>query len=63
MNVPVLSGHQIHNFKAICDELEAAEGILLVRSAKEVIDGIIKLHANPMIRQQMIHNAAAVFEK
>ncbi|KTD15147.1 3-deoxy-D-manno-oct-2-ulosonic acid transferase [Legionella gratiana] len=63
MNVPVLSGNQIHNFKAICDELKAAQGMLLVQSAKEVIDGIIKLHTDPTLRKQMIQNATAVFEK
>ncbi|QEY50537.1 lipid IV(A) 3-deoxy-D-manno-octulosonic acid transferase [Legionella longbeachae] len=63
MNVPVLSGDQTHNFKDICDELKAAQGILLMRSAKEVIDGIIKLNADPMLRQQMIQNATAVLDK
>ncbi|MGL5742376.1 MAG: lipid IV(A) 3-deoxy-D-manno-octulosonic acid transferase [Legionella sp.] len=63
MNVPVLSGNQIHNFKAICNDLEAAQGILLVQQANEVIDGIIKLHSEPAFRQQMIQNASAVFER
>lgn len=63
MNVPVLSGSQIHNFKAICDELQAAQGILLVRRAEEVINGIIKLHKDPSLRQQMVQNATVVFEK
>lgn len=63
MNVPVLSGNQVHNFKAICDDLNEAKGILLVQQGNEVIDGIIQLHADPTLRQQMINNAAAVFEK
>lgn len=63
MNVPVLSGNQVHNFKAICDDLQAAQGILLVQRADEVIDGIIRLHRDVMFRQQMIKNATAVFEK
>jgi 3-deoxy-D-manno-octulosonic-acid transferase len=63
MNVPVLSGNQIHNFKAICQELQSAQGILLVNQAQEVIDGIIKLHSDSKLRQQMIQNANAVFEK
>ncbi|WP_058513986.1 lipid IV(A) 3-deoxy-D-manno-octulosonic acid transferase [Legionella santicrucis] len=63
MNVPVLSGHQVHNFKAICDELQAAHGIILVQNAKEVIDGVIKLHTDPTLRQQMVLNATTVFEK
>ncbi|KTD40931.1 lipid IV(A) 3-deoxy-D-manno-octulosonic acid transferase [Legionella parisiensis] len=63
MNVPVLSGSLVHNFKAICNDLEAARGILLVHQANELIDGIIKLHSDSKFRQQMIQNAAAVFEK
>ncbi|KTC82585.1 3-deoxy-D-manno-oct-2-ulosonic acid transferase [Legionella cherrii] len=63
MNVPVLSGSQVHNFKAICNDLKSAQGILLVQQANEVIDGIIKLHTDPSFRQQMIKNANAVFEK
>lgn len=63
MNIPVLSGHYIHNFKLICDELQAAQGILLARNAEEVIDGIINLHTHPVFRQQMIQNATAVFKK
>ncbi|MCW8409683.1 lipid IV(A) 3-deoxy-D-manno-octulosonic acid transferase [Legionella sp. PATHC035] len=63
MNVPVLSGSQVHNFKAICNDLKLAQGILLVQQANEVIDGIIKLHTDPTFRQQMIKNANAVFEK
>ncbi|MCW8399726.1 lipid IV(A) 3-deoxy-D-manno-octulosonic acid transferase [Legionella sp. PATHC038] len=63
MNVPVLSGSQVHNFKAICNDLKSAQGILLVQQANEVIDGIIKLHTDPTFRQQMIKNANAVFEK
>jgi 3-deoxy-D-manno-octulosonic-acid transferase len=63
MHVPVLSGDQIHNFKAICNDLQAAQGILLVQQAKHVIDGIIKLHADAAFRQQMVKNATAVFEK
>ncbi|WP_058520947.1 lipid IV(A) 3-deoxy-D-manno-octulosonic acid transferase [Legionella tucsonensis] len=63
MNVPVFSGSQVHNFKAICNDLQAAQGILLVHQANELIDGIIKLHSAPKFRQQMIQNAAAVFER
>ena len=63
MNVPVLSGNQIHNFKAICSDLAAAKAILLVQHANEVIDGIIKLHTHQVERQQMVANATTVFER
>lgn len=63
MNIPVLSGNHIHNFKAICNDLQAAQGILLVQQAKDVIDGIIKLHSDPNFCKKMIKNAAFIFEK
>lgn len=63
MNIPVLSGNQVHNFKVICRELEEAKAIMLVQQAREVIDGIIKLHENQALRLRMIQNAATVFEK
>jgi 3-deoxy-D-manno-octulosonic-acid transferase len=63
MNVPVLTGNQVHNFKAICSDLEAAKAILMVQKAQEVIDGIIKLHQDKTFCQQMVANATAVFEQ
>lgn len=63
MNVPVLSGHYVHNFKTICDDLDKANAILLVHKASEVIDGIVTLHENQALRKQMIKNASLVFEK
>ncbi|MFT4058904.1 MAG: lipid IV(A) 3-deoxy-D-manno-octulosonic acid transferase [Legionella sp.] len=62
MNVPVLSGNQVHNFKAICSDLEAANAILIVENAYEVIDGIIKLHQNKSFCRQMVRNATIIFE-
>lgn len=63
MNIPVLTGNQVHNFKAICADLVDAQAILLVQQANEVIDGIIKLHVDQGLRQQMVCNATAVFER
>jgi 3-deoxy-D-manno-octulosonic-acid transferase len=63
MNIPVLSGCYIHNFKTICQDLVAANAILLVEQAGEVIEGIIKLHKNAQERQQMVNNASRVFEQ
>lgn len=63
MNVPVISGNQVHNFRVICHNLDKAKAILLVQEAREVIDGIIKLHTDKVYCQQMVKNAADVFEK
>lgn len=63
MHVPVLSGKEIHNFKAICQDLQEAKGIILVQEAQEVIEGVIRLHQDPILREQLIKNASFVFEK
>lgn len=63
VNVPVFSGNQVHNFKAICNDLDAAQAIVLVSQANELIDAIIKLHVDSELRQQMVANATAVFER
>lgn len=63
IKVPVISGSHVHNFKAICDDLKRAEGILIVQQASEVIDGMIKLHRESSFRELMIQNATSVFER
>lgn len=62
MNVPVLSGNQVHNFKTICRDLEEAQAIALVNTGGELIDAIIKLHTDKELQNRMIKNATAVLE-
>ncbi len=62
MNVPVLSGNQVHNFKTICRDLEEAQAIQLVSQADELIDAIIKLHTDQELKKRMVKNATAVLE-
>lgn len=62
MNIPVLSGNQVHNFKTICRDLEDANAIILVNQADELIDAIIKLHTDNEFKQQMVKNATRVLE-
>jgi 3-deoxy-D-manno-octulosonic-acid transferase len=62
MNVPVLSGNQVHNFKTICRDLEEAQAIQLVSQADELIDAIIKLHTDQDLQNRMVKNATAVLE-
>ena len=63
VGVPVLSGTQVHNFKAICAELKAADAIQLIADAKALTESIIKLHQDHISRQQMIDNASGVLEQ
>jgi len=62
MKVPVLSGMKIHNFKAICHDLEQAQAIQLVQHAAELVDAIIKLHHDIEFHQYTVNNATAVLE-
>jgi 3-deoxy-D-manno-octulosonic-acid transferase len=63
MNVPVLSGDHVHNFKAICRDLETAQAIILVSTAEELIDAIIEVHHNQHVKHSMIVKASQVLEK
>lgn len=62
MGLPVFSGPHVHNFKTICADLTAAQAIVIVSKAEELIDSIIQLHRDPEARQVMIRNATAVLE-
>lgn len=62
MNVPVVSGNQVHNFKAICADLEDAEAIQLVSHADGLIDALIKLHDDQLFQKRMVKNATEVLE-
>ncbi|HAU1296894.1 TPA: 3-deoxy-D-manno-octulosonic acid transferase [Legionella pneumophila] len=62
MNVPVLSGNQVHNFKSICRELKEAQAILLVNHANELVDAIIKLYQDKESQNTMVANASSVLE-
>ncbi|HAT7767642.1 TPA: 3-deoxy-D-manno-octulosonic acid transferase [Legionella pneumophila] len=62
MNVPVLSGNQVHNFKTICRELKEAQAILLVNHVNELVDAIIKLYQNKESQSTMVTNASSVLE-
>lgn len=62
MNVPVISGNQVHNFKTICQDLKEAEAIQIVSQADELIDSIIQLHQDKEFQRRMVENATAVLE-
>ncbi|RUR11371.1 lipid IV(A) 3-deoxy-D-manno-octulosonic acid transferase [Legionella sp. km772] len=62
MQVPVLSGNQVHNFKTICRDLEDAQAIVLVKEADELIDAIIQLSSNQEAKQAMVARATHVLE-
>ncbi len=63
VKVPVLSGNQVHNFKAICRDLEEAKAIVLVKEANELIDAIIQLNNNQESKKAMVARATQVLEQ
>lgn len=62
MNVPVVSGHCVHNFKTICNDLLQKQAIQLVSTAHELVDALIKLHEDKAFLNQMTQNASVVLK-
>lgn len=60
MDVPVLSGKYVQNFKAICHDLLASKAMIMVNNAEELTNAIVNLHANQTKRKVLIDNARAV---
>lgn len=60
MDVPVLSGKYVQNFKAICHDLLASKAMIMVNNAEELTNAIVNLHANQTKRKVLIDNARSV---
>jgi 3-deoxy-D-manno-octulosonic-acid transferase len=63
MKVPVFTGSQVHNFKAICDDLLAAKAIQMVHDADELIEAVIALHQDIERQKRMVAFATEVLER
>ena len=63
MQVPVISGSHVHNFKAICRDLSAAQAIKIVTNAEDAINAIIGLAADRVACATMVANAGAVLQQ
>lgn len=62
MGVPVFSGPHVHNFKAICRDLEAAQAIELVENADVLIERLMALHRDQSRKKTLIEQASAVLD-
>lgn len=62
MAVPVFSGKHVHNFKTIISELEKAKAIRLVDDAAGLIEAIIALHQDELLRKQQIAQAERILQ-
>ncbi|MFI4962809.1 MAG: lipid IV(A) 3-deoxy-D-manno-octulosonic acid transferase [Legionellales bacterium] len=63
MNIPVISGTYVNNFKSICHDLVEAQAIQLVPDAEALVDVLITLQEDSKLRQQMVQNARGVLER
>jgi 3-deoxy-D-manno-octulosonic-acid transferase len=63
MNVPVLSGNQVHHFKSICRDLHAADAIQIVNNVDELVSVLINLHQDEELRKNMVKKATEVLER
>lgn len=62
MQVPVFCGPYMHNSKAICADLSAAEAMQMVDHVDALVAAIIAMHNEPAQRARQVANATAVME-
>ncbi|MGQ3892267.1 lipid IV(A) 3-deoxy-D-manno-octulosonic acid transferase [Legionella sp. CNM-4043-24] len=62
MRVPVLTGPKVHNFKAIVRDLIAADAIVMVDDASDLVNQIDALHRDEARRTRLIEQAMSVLE-
>lgn len=63
MEVPVFCGPFMQNSKAICDELQAANAIVIAEDVDYLLTSIIEMSTDAVVRQRQIANATKVLEK
>lgn len=63
MGVPVFSGPQVQNFKAICDELCEAKAMVLVQNVEELVDRLGALHGDGVLKAEQVGRATAILNK
>jgi len=62
LQVPVLSGKQVHNFKSICRDLQTAQAIILVDDAEQLVEALVKLHQDELLKTTLVKNASEVLQ-
>ena len=60
LRVPVFCGPHMTNSKEICRDLQTASAITMVEHADALMSALIKMHHEPLHRQQQIENASMV---
>lgn len=62
LGVPVFSGREVHNFKSVIRDLEAAHAIELVNDAHDLVHKVIAVHKDPIRRSELVSRASGVLE-
>lgn len=62
MDVPVFCGPFMQNSKAICDELLAANAIVIAKDVDDLLTQLIEMSTDDRVRVKQIANAKAVLE-
>lgn len=60
---PILTGPHLHNFEAVSEALRRAQGMIVVRSARELAQAAGRLLREPQQAQAMGRRAHAVFQE
>ena len=63
LGVPMIYGPSMSNFRAVCLELEAAEGSVKVRDGESLLPALRELLSNPAKASAISENARGVFEQ
>ncbi len=59
VGVPVVFGSQMFNFKDIAEQIVRAEAAVQCHDQQEIIDALLRIHADERFRQRLIANAQA----
>ncbi len=62
MGVPVFCGPFMQNSKAICDELQAANAIVIAEDVDSLLSNIIEMSTDDLVKKRQIENATQVLE-
>ena len=62
MEVPVFCGPHMQNSKAVCDELQAANALVIAKDVDDLLTQVIEMSMDENIRKRQIANATAVLE-
>lgn len=58
--IPVFTGMHMQNSKSICQDLLAAKAMQMLSNADALIEALIQLHQNPLLKKNQVANATKI---